>query len=141
MHIGYSPRNRVELIRGGKPYFERLASMIQGAKTSLHLQFYIFEPDHTGDRIIELLCAAGKQNIAVHLHLDAYASARLDNKRVEKLRAAGVAVKWCEPLLRSTRFYVGRRLHHKIVVADEPGKHRRDDSPPHTTTKCSTAWV
>ncbi len=118
MHIGYSPRNRVELLRGGRPYFSRLEQMIQAATTSLHLQFYIFEPDDTGDRIIEQLRAAAKRNVSVHLHLDAYASARLDNKRVSSLRDAGVEVKWFEPLLRSTRFYVGRRLHHKIVVAD-----------------------
>ena len=118
MHIGYSPRNRVELLRGGRPYFTRLEQMIEEATKSLHLQFYIFEPDNTGDRIIEELCAAAKRNVSVHLHLDAYASARLDNKRVATLRTAGVQVKWFEPLLRSTRFYVGRRMHHKIVVAD-----------------------
>lgn len=118
MHIGYSPRNRVELLRGGKPYFNRLEQLIREATQSIHLQFYIFEPDQTGDHIIDELRAAAARNVSVHLHLDAYASAHLDNKRVEKLRAAGVAVKWFEPLLRSTRFYVGRRLHHKIVVAD-----------------------
>lgn len=118
MHIGYSPRNRVELIRGGKPYFIRLQQLIQEAKHSIHLQFYIFEPDGTGDEVIKLLSTAATKGVQVFLHLDAYASAHLDKKRVEKLRTAGVRVKWFEPLLRSTRFYVGRRLHHKIVVVD-----------------------
>lgn len=118
MHIGYSPRNRVELIRGGKPYFTRLEQLIQEAKQSIHLQFYILEPDSTGDRILELLSAASKRGVAVHLHLDAYASSHLDNKRVEQFRKSGAELKWFEPLLRSTRFYIGRRMHHKIVVAD-----------------------
>jgi cardiolipin synthase len=118
MHIGYSPRNRVELIRGGKPYFTRLEQLIQEAKQSLHLQFYIFEPDATGDHILEKLSTAAQRGVQVFLHLDAYASAHLDNSRVEQLRKSGAEIKWFEPLLRSTRFYIGRRMHHKIVVAD-----------------------
>ncbi len=118
MHVGYSPRNRVELIRGGRNYFARLEKLIQESTTSLHLQFYIFEPDTTGDRVIEELCAAAKRGVAVYLHLDGYASAKLDGKRITKLNESGVQVKWFEPLLRSTRFYVGRRMHQKIIVAD-----------------------
>lgn len=118
MHAGYSPRNRVELLRGGKLYFDRLEQLIQQASRSIHLQFYIFEPDDTGDRVIDLLSKAAARQVDVFLHLDAYASAHLDHKRLDKLRAAGVHVKWFEPLLRSTRFYVGRRMHHKIVVVD-----------------------
>jgi len=118
MHIGYSPRNRVELIRGGRPYFTRLEQLIRESNRSLHLQFYIFEPDATGDRVIDQLKAAATRGVHVHLHLDAYASAGLDNKRIADMRAAGIEIKWFEPLLRSTRFYVGRRMHHKIVVAD-----------------------
>lgn len=118
MHIGYSPRNRVELIRGGRTYFTRLEQLIREAQHSIHFQFYIFEPDETGDRVIEQLSNAASRGVNIFLHLDAYASSNLDRMRVEKLRASGVRVKWFEPLLRSTRFYVGRRLHHKIIVVD-----------------------
>jgi len=118
MHQGYSPRNRVELVRGGKPFFERLEEMIRTCTHSLHLQFYIFESDATGDRTIEALKAAATRGVQVFLHLDAYASSGLDNRRIAEMRANGIQIKWFEPLLRSTHFYVGRRLHHKIVVAD-----------------------
>lgn len=118
MHIGYSARNRVELIRGGKPYFERLKQLIRNSTHCLHFQFYIFESDETGDQTIRELRAAAERGVQVYVHLDAYASAGLDNRRIASLRASGVQIKWFEPLLRSTHFYVGRRLHHKIVVAD-----------------------
>lgn len=118
MHIGYSNRNRVELIRGGKPYFERLEELIQTSSHSIHLQFYIFENDETGDRIIQKLKSAAARGVQVYVHLDAYASAGLTNRRATEMRSAGIQVKWFEPLLRSSHFYIGRRLHHKIVVAD-----------------------
>lgn len=118
MHIGYSRRNRVELIRGGKPYFERLEQLIQTSSHSVHLQFYIFENDETGDRIIQKLKSAAARGVQVYVHLDGYASAGLTNRRLTEMRTAGIQVKWFEPLLRSSHFYIGRRLHHKIVVAD-----------------------
>jgi len=49
---------------------------------------------------------------------DGYASQVISNKFVHELRAAGIRVRFFEPLLKSKNIYFGRRMHHKIFVAD-----------------------
>ena len=115
---GYSSRNRVSLVRGGKEYFSLLQKLIDKAVFSLHLQFYIFLEDETGDLVMEALKKASRRGVSVFLHLDGYASQKLPNRSVRDMREAGVNVKWFEPLFSSRHFYFGRRLHHKVVVAD-----------------------
>lgn len=118
IHQGYTSRNRVQLIRGGKDFFALLQQLTEQARESIHLQFYIFQDDDTGWSVIRSLQTAAARGVQVYLQLDAYASRELSNKAVHALREAGVQVKWFEPLFKSRHFYFGRRLHHKVVVAD-----------------------
>jgi len=114
----YTARNKVQLIKGGRRYFELLTELINRAERSLHLQFYIFLDDATGELVIDALKAAARRGVAVCLHIDAYASKELSKQSIAAMREAGVEVKRFEPLLRSRHFYFGRRLHHKVVVVD-----------------------
>jgi cardiolipin synthase A/B len=115
---GYSTRNKVKLIRSGKQYFDLLLQLINTTQKNIHLQFYIFLEDETGTAVMEALKSASRRGVSVFLHLDAYASQQLPKRCVHDMREAGVNVKWFEPMLRSKHFYFGRRLHHKVVVAD-----------------------
>jgi cardiolipin synthase A/B len=114
----YSDHNTVELIRGGSPYFTLLVAMIAGAKTSIHLQTYIYEEDETGKEVAAAMMAAAGRGVQVFLLLDGYASQGLSKVFIRKLKEAGIQFRWFEPFLRSRFFYFGRRLHHKVVVVD-----------------------
>ncbi len=116
--MGYTSRNRVQLVQGGKDFFSRLHQLVDSATHSVHLQFYIFLDDDTGWSVIRTLQTAAARGVSVYLQLDAYASRELSQKSVDALREAGVQVKWFEPLFKSRHFYFGRRLHHKVVVVD-----------------------
>ncbi len=115
---GYTTRNKVKLIRSGKQYFDLLLQLINTTQKNIHLQFYIFLEDETGNAVMEALKTASRRGVSVFLHLDAYASQQLPKHCVNDMREAGVNVKWFEPMLKSKHFYFGRRLHHKVVVAD-----------------------
>lgn len=115
---GYFIHNRVQLIRGGKQYFESLVNLIDGSKHSIHLQIYIFDDDETGMSIIRALERAAGRGVQVFLLVDGYASQVLSRKTVKQISDAGIRFRWFEPLLRSRYFYFGRRLHHKVVVVD-----------------------
>ncbi|HJW28074.1 MAG TPA: phospholipase D-like domain-containing protein [Saprospiraceae bacterium] len=110
--------NRVRLVRAGKEYFDTLLQVIQEAKVSLHVQVYIFDADETGTSIAEALMEAARRGVAVYLIVDGYASQSLPNAFIEELKKAGVHFRYFEPLFKSKYFYFGRRLHHKLVVAD-----------------------
>lgn len=116
--VGYTIRNRVEIIRGGAAYFRLAEKIADSATYSLHLQTYIYDEDETGKRIAEALIRAAKRGVLVYVLLDGYASQHLSKEFILRLREAGVHFRFFMPLFRSEYFYFGRRLHHKVIVAD-----------------------
>jgi cardiolipin synthase len=114
----YTGRNQVQLIRGGTPYFTALCNLIDDARTCLHLQTYIYDSDETGNLIGERLCMAAKRGVKVYVLLDGYASQNLSDSFKQQLEKCGVLLRWFQPIFKAKSFYFGRRLHHKVVVAD-----------------------
>jgi cardiolipin synthase len=115
---GYSIHNRAKLLHGGIEYFNFLEELLNAAKVTIHLQFYIYENDATGNRITQLLTAAAARGVKVYILLDAYASSSLGDVFGKNLEQQGIYFRWFEPLFRNNNFYFGRRLHHKVVVVD-----------------------
>jgi cardiolipin synthase len=114
----YSPDNKVQLIRGGKEYFEKIISLIGQATQTIHLQTYIYEDDETGRLVANALKAAAARKVQVYLMVDGYASQSLSNQFINELQDAGIQFRFFQPLLKSEHFYFGRRMHHKILVVD-----------------------
>jgi cardiolipin synthase len=110
--------NRVELVRGGKEYFDLLLELINQASESIHLQTYIYDDDETGRQVGEALKAAAKRNVSVYLLTDGYASQVMAQGFIDELKESGVHFRFYEPLFKSRNFYFGRRMHHKVFVAD-----------------------
>ena len=114
----YTRYNQVELIKGGHTYFDRLEALIDGARQTIHLQTYIFTYDETGKRILAALERAANRGVEVYLLLDGYGSEQLTARWTKSLAAKGIHFRWFAPILHTKHFYFGRRLHHKIFVAD-----------------------
>jgi len=114
----YTAQNKVQLIQGGKPYFDLLFQLIKNAKESIHLQTYIYDDDLTGKQVAQALKDAVERNVQVYMIADAYASKVMSQKFIDDLRSYGVNIKLFEPLFKSKYFYFGRRLHHKVIVVD-----------------------
>jgi cardiolipin synthase A/B len=114
----YSLRNKAKLVRGGREYFDLLLQLIDRAAESIHLQTYIYDDDETGIRIADALKAAVKRNVSVHLLADGYASQVMSKRFIKELEDAGIQFRFFEPFFKSKQFYFGRRLHHKVFVAD-----------------------
>ena len=115
---GYTFRNRVKPVRGGKNFFDLLLKLIDEANHSIHLQIYAFEDDDTGKMVAKALMEAAERKVDVYVLADGFASQGLSKSFIEDLRDAGVRFRFFEPLLRSKYFYFGRRLHNKVAVID-----------------------
>lgn len=111
-------RHKLELIRGGREYFDLLIQLINGAAESIHLQTYIYDDDETGQLVAAALKAAAERKVAVYLLADGYASQVLSQHFIDDLRKAGIQFRFFEPLLKSRYFYFGRRMHQKVLVVD-----------------------
>jgi len=115
----YSLHNRVKLVHGGGEYFRQMEEMIDAAKYSIHLQVYIFDEDETGNRIADALIRARKREVSVYLIVDGYASQRISTAFVSRLIDAGIHFSYFEQVFRTRYFYIGRRMHSKVIVIDE----------------------
>lgn len=113
------PRSgNTQIISGGKEYFDVLIAHIRSARLFIHLQYYIIDDDETGDLILNELIAAAHRGVEIYILADGYASQNLTSLFLKKMDDAHIRFKYFEPLLRSKYFYFGRRLHHKIFLAD-----------------------
>ncbi|HKO76164.1 MAG TPA: phospholipase D-like domain-containing protein [Flavobacterium sp.] len=113
-----SSQEKVTLVRSGEDYFLRAKSIILNAKTEIHLQMYIFENDATGIEIINALKEAAIRNVKIYMLLDGYGSYSFPNLILKELTQLGINIRFFSPLLSRNNFNIGRRLHHKIIMAD-----------------------
>ncbi len=115
---GYTHHNKVRLLHGGSDYFACLVKMIDQAVSTIHLQTYIFEADQTGRLVTDALIRAARRKVEVFVLLDGYASQDLPKHFIREIKGAGIGFRWFWPLFKSRRFYLGRRMHHKVAVVD-----------------------
>lgn len=112
--------NRIELLRNGEEYFPVLEKEIDAATSDVHLEFYIFEADATGERIAQALMRAARRGVSVRLMVDGFGSRGFSGNLHPGLLAAGVHSMVFRPersLLKFRRTRL-RRLHRKLVVID-----------------------
>ncbi len=114
----YVKADEIKLIRSGNQFFETLEEIIQESKDTLHLQTYIFETDSTGKRIVKALIDAALRKVNVFVLLDAFGSSSFSTPAKKELEKAGVHFRFFSPFLSSENIFFGRRMHHKLVVAD-----------------------
>lgn len=139
----FTRRNTVRLVRSGSEYFDLLEQFIRQARHYIHLQTYIFAEDETGRRIAKTLIEAAQRNVQIYLVVDRYASQDLSSEFIKNLTQAGIHFRWFDALLKSKYFYLGRRLHHKVLVVD--GEHGMvggiNVSDHYNDTTRATAWL
>jgi cardiolipin synthase A/B len=115
----YHDAEEIRLVYSGANFFDVLERLIDECTQVLHFQTYIFNCDETGMRVIASLLRARQRNVEVFFMVDAYGSLPFPSEIAEELRSAGIHFRLFSPLFTSESLYVGRRLHHKVVVADK----------------------
>lgn len=108
----------IRLVRSGADYFDTLEKMITGTKEILHFQMYIFDEDETGKRILKALKEAAGRGVKIFMLLDAFGSNNFSEKTATELKELGIVFKWFAPFFSRHTLHLGRRAHHKVIVAD-----------------------
>jgi cardiolipin synthase len=94
---------------------------VDGAKTSVLMEFYIWNEGGSADEVLEAVIKAAERGVSCRLLVDALgARPWWKGKQPKRLRDAGVEVRPALPV-GLFRTFVGRtdlRLHRKIVVVD-----------------------
>ena len=112
-----SPEN-IALVHSGEDYFSRLERIILESKSEIHIQTYIFDYDSTGQRIIAALKIAASRNVKINILIDGFGSLSFPTEIINELSKVGIELRIFSPFFSANSLYIGRRLHHKIVVSD-----------------------
>ncbi len=107
--------NRLSLLRDGPKRLDALIALIDGARTSLRLLFYIFAKDISGRTVRDALARAIGRGVSVMLIIDAFGS-EADDAFFAEIIDGGATV--CRFHPRFGRRYLLRN-HQKLALADE----------------------
>lgn len=111
--------NEVEILQDGREAFDSIIDVLNSAKSTIHIEFYIVSDDKIGNRIKDILIQKAKEGIEVRLVFDDVGSWSLPKRYIKSLKDAGVNVyPFMEvkfPLFTSK---VNYRNHRKIIVVD-----------------------
>ncbi|MEE8169512.1 MAG: cardiolipin synthase [Phycisphaerae bacterium] len=111
--------NDVTLFYDAEHTFLDLGLAIEAAKSHVHLEYYIFQPDDTGRAIRDLLIRKSREGVRCRVLLDALGSWSIDKRFVSEFRRAGVSVAFFMPIRFGKRLLrVNCRNHRKLVVID-----------------------
>ena len=118
-HSLYTDNNQVTIYTDGHAKFDALFDAIRGAKTSVHLEYYIIKYDNLGRRFMDLLIEKAQEGVEVRLLFDEMGGRYLPRSILKKFKAAGGAYGIFFPSkLRYINLRVNYRDHRKIAVID-----------------------
>lgn len=111
--------NKVELIADYDSAIERLVRDIDEARHTVHLLYYIFSNDETGQKIISALAAAARRGVVCRVLIDAVGSQKWAGSVIGALRGNGVEAHEIMPIgLFRLRTRPDLRNHRKLAVID-----------------------
>jgi cardiolipin synthase A/B len=114
-----SPGNDVALYHDTQKAFDAMLEAIAAARHHIHLEYYIYRGDATGQRLADLLTEKARAGVEVRLLYDALGGFWLRRRALRPLLDAGGKIDTFLPVTLSPfRFRVNLRNHRKITVVD-----------------------
>lgn len=112
--------NAIDLLPDYDEAIARLIADVDAARHHVHLLYYIFADDPTGNRVADALVRAHQRGVECRVLMDGVASRRSARRLAPRLRAAGVEVNFLMPvgLFRRSTARFDLRNHRKIAAID-----------------------
>jgi cardiolipin synthase len=111
----------VRLLVDGAAKYDALLADIAAARTHVHLEYYIYEPDRTGAALRDALVERARAGVKVRVLLDAVGAAKAPKRFFKPLLEAGGELAWFHRLRFGRvwqRPWLNMRTHRKIAVID-----------------------
>ena len=109
----------VKILRNADAFYRALRVGIAEAKTSIHVESFIWRKDEVGAEFLDLLVAAARRGVRVRLLLDELGCLGLTQRYFRRLVEAGGEFSWCHTLYpRHNRYFFNLRNHRKLQVID-----------------------
>lgn len=116
--VHFTLKNSIELLINGEEKFPILFEEIKKAKKCIYIEYYIFNDDEIGNKLIDLLCVKSKEAVEVKIIYDDVGSS-IGKKSIRRLKNNGVEIYPYMPVLFSKLAHKANyRNHRKIVIID-----------------------
>jgi cardiolipin synthase len=114
--------NQATLLENGPATYAAMLAAIRAARSSIHMEMYIFEGSEVGQEFAEALIARHKAGVKVRVIYDSVGSFSTPKEFFEGLRSAGIEVAEFNPVsaagLLAKGVELDHRDHRKLVVVD-----------------------
>ena len=111
--------NSVEVLINGEEKFPTLLNALDEATSHIHIEYYIYEDDATGNSIANMLIKKAQQGVEVRFMYDDFGSRGLGKKFINRLKVNGIET---APFYKIKWYGLANRLnyrnHRKIIVID-----------------------
>ncbi|HZZ93429.1 MAG TPA: phospholipase D-like domain-containing protein [Usitatibacter sp.] len=114
--------NKAAILEDGKETYAQMLAAIHGARTSVHMEMYIFEDDEVGQAFAAALEERAHAGLQVRLLYDSVGSHKTDKAFFKAMSEQGVHVAEYNPVspedFLKKGFALQRRDHRKVLVVD-----------------------
>ncbi|RMF78969.1 MAG: hypothetical protein D6744_09600, partial [Planctomycetota bacterium] len=119
-HLPATGGNEVRFFQEANATYGAIENAIRAARDHVHLQYYIWQADQTGEHFAELVMQKARAGVECRVLLDAVGCWRFPRRLRRALESAGVRVAFFLPMLpfRRKRWSLNLRNHRKIAVID-----------------------
>ena len=118
-YVQFTIKNDIKFLVNGEEKFPVLIGELKKAKKTIYLEYYIFNDDKIGNKIIEILCEKSLEGVDVKVIYDPVGSS-LSKKAVKRLKQHNVEIKSYMPVFFSRFAHKANyRNHRKIIVIDD----------------------
>ncbi len=110
--------NKPQVLLNGDEIFPPMLAAIRSAQKSITFETYIYWSGDIGREFADALAERARLGVKVHVLLDWVGSAKVDEKFVDELTAAGVQIRKFHPPHWSNLGRLNNRTHRKLLVVD-----------------------
>lgn len=110
--------NRFELLVDGPRFFPSMLAAIEAAERSVELELYLVEKGACADALIQALAAAVQRGVVVRCLFDDFGTRAFAAGEARNLLAAGVLLRFYNPLRWAKGLHNLYRDHRKLLLID-----------------------
>ena len=110
--------NRPKVLRNGDEIFPAMLAAIRSARTSITFETYIYWSGDIGQEFADALTDRARHGIKVQVLLDWVGTAKMDQRLIDGMEAAGVQTRKFHPPHWSHLGRLNNRTHRKLLVVD-----------------------
>lgn len=116
--IPFTDGNRVEVLRNGVEIFPPMLEAIEAAEYRIELLTFVYWQGDIARKFAEALARKASEGVTVRVLLDAFGASEMRQDLLDRMKAAGVDVRWFRPKARWKIWEVDNRTHRKVLVVD-----------------------